>query len=65
LNTLIKKISREIQRIGAEAVLTTEKDYFKLKDLQKEQNIPVFYNRIELEIDKEFYPEIHLLLKIG
>jgi len=59
----IKKISREIQRIGAEAVLTTEKDYFKLKDLQKEQNIPIFYNRIELEIDKEFYPEIYLLLK--
>ncbi len=61
----IKKISREIQRIGADAILTTEKDYFKLKDLQKEQKIPVFYNRIELEVDKEFYPEIQLLLKSG
>lgn len=61
----IKKISREIQRIEAEAIITTEKDYFKLKDLQKEQNIPVFYNRLELEVDKEFYPEIHLLLKSG
>jgi tetraacyldisaccharide 4'-kinase len=61
--TSIKKISREIQKIEADAVLTTEKDYFKLKDLQKEQNIPVFYNRIELEVDKEFYPEILLSLK--
>lgn len=61
----IKKISREIQRIEAEAVITTEKDFFKLKDLQKEQNIPVFYNRIELEVDKEFYPEILLSLKSG
>jgi len=59
----IKKISREIQKIAADAVLTTEKDYFKLKKLQKEQNIPVFYNRIELEIEKEFYLEILLSLK--
>jgi len=59
----IKKISREIQKVEADAVLTTEKDYFKLRDLQKEQNIPVFYNRIELEVDKEFYPEILLSLK--
>lgn len=59
----IKKISREIQKIEADAVLTTEKDHFKLKKLQKELNIPVFYNRIELEVDKEFYPEILLSLK--
>jgi tetraacyldisaccharide 4'-kinase len=61
----IKKISREIKRIEAEAILTTEKDYFKLGDLQEEQDIPVFYSRLELEVDKEFYPEILLSLKSG
>jgi tetraacyldisaccharide 4'-kinase len=59
----IKKITREIQKIEAEAVLTTEKDHFKLRDLQKEQSIPLFYNRIEMEVDKKFYLEILLLLK--
>ncbi len=58
----IKKISREIQEMGIEAVLTTEKDHFKLSALQKEQNIPLLYNRIELKVDSEFYQEILLSL---
>jgi tetraacyldisaccharide 4'-kinase len=61
----IEKIFREFRRIEAEAVLTTEKDHFKLTDLQKELNMPVFYIRIEINVEEEFYPEILRSLESG
>lgn len=59
----LKKISDEAQKVKAEAILTTEKDHFKLWGLEREQKIPVYHNRIKLEIDKEFYRIILTLLK--
>lgn len=59
----LKKISDEAQKVKAEAILTTEKDHFKLWCLEKEQKIPVYHNRIELELDKKFYRELLSLLK--
>jgi len=61
----LKKISKEAQKVKAEAILTTEKDHFKLWRLEREKKFPVYYNRIELEVDKEFYREILSLLKEG
>ncbi len=59
----LKKISDEAQKLKAEAILTTEKDHFKLWRLEREQKIPVYHNRIELEVDKKFYRELLSLLK--
>ncbi|MDH5385755.1 MAG: tetraacyldisaccharide 4'-kinase [Candidatus Aminicenantes bacterium] len=61
----LKKISDEVQKLKADAILTTEKDHFKMWRFEREQKIPVYHNRIELEVDKEFYQEILSLLKEG
>jgi tetraacyldisaccharide 4'-kinase len=61
----LKKIFDEVQKLKAEAILTTEKDHFKLWRFEREQKIPVYHNRIELEVDKEFYQELLPLLKEG
>jgi len=51
--------------MGADAVLTTEKDVFKLNDLQKAEQIPVYYNKIELQLEENFYQEVLSMLKGG
>jgi tetraacyldisaccharide 4'-kinase len=49
------KIISTYQREKAEAVLTTEKDVFKLDDIYKAEQIPVYYNKIGLKVEGDIY----------
>jgi tetraacyldisaccharide 4'-kinase len=60
-----KKIITAFQRAKADAVLTTEKDVFKLDDLQNAGQIPVYYNKIDLKVEENFYHELLSLKKDG
>lgn len=60
-----KKIITSFQREKADAVLTTEKDVFKLGDLQNTGQIPVYYNKIDLQVEENFYQELLSLKKDG
>lgn len=61
----INRIIRAFQKVGADAVLTTEKDVFKLHDLNKNGHIPVYYNKIDLLLEEKFHQEILALQKDG
>ena len=61
----INMIIRAFQKVGADAVLATEKDVFKLSDLNKNGHIPVYYNKIDLLLEKKFYQEVLALRKDG
>ncbi len=52
----LARIREQINRIKAEAVITTEKDAVKLAEFASVLQIPVFYLRIGLDVDPEFYP---------
>ncbi len=58
-----KKIISAFQREKADAVLTTEKDVFKLDELQNSGQIPVYYNKIDLHVEGNFYQELLSLKK--
>jgi tetraacyldisaccharide 4'-kinase len=60
-----KKIITAFQREKADAVLTTEKDVFKLDYLYKAGQIPVYYNKIDLKVEENFYQELLSLKKDG
>ena len=60
-----KKIITTFHREKAEAVLTTEKDVFKLDDLYKDGQIPVYYNKLGLKVEENFYHELLSLKKDG
>jgi tetraacyldisaccharide 4'-kinase len=53
-----KKIIDAIQTEKADAILTTEKDVFKLDDLHTAEKVPVFFNKIDLDIQENFYQEL-------
>jgi tetraacyldisaccharide 4'-kinase len=57
------KIIAAIQKVKADAVLTTEKDVFKLEEISTVRKIPFFYNKIDLMIEDGFYRELHFLAK--
>lgn len=59
------RIISAFQKVRADAVLTTEKDVFKLDDLKKNGHIPVYYNTIDLLLEENFYQEILTLQKDG
>jgi hypothetical protein len=46
-------------------VITTEKDVFKLDELQKAELFPVYYNKIDLQVEETFYKELLYLKKAG
>ncbi len=60
-----KKIYAAFQKIEADAILTTEKDVFKLESLANDRQVSLYYNRIGLQVDKDFYREILSSLKAG
>ena len=59
------KIRDAFKRVGAEAVITTEKDVFKLNELHSEGQIPVYYIKIDLQVEEDFYQELPLWKKDG
>jgi tetraacyldisaccharide 4'-kinase len=54
----MKKINRTVQKVGADVILTTEKDIFKLESRTKDPHVSIFYNRISLQVDEDFYQEM-------
>ncbi len=58
-----KKIIAAVQKIDADAVITTEKDVFKLDTLHKTGQIPVYYNKIDLQIEENFTSELLIIKK--
>ena len=60
-----KKISAAFQKVKADALITTEKDVFKLDDFQKAELFPVYYNKIDLQVEETFYKELLSLKKAG
>jgi tetraacyldisaccharide 4'-kinase len=62
----VEKIKKKYQELEAEAILTTEKDAVKLEDNKSLSLLPIYYIKIELEFEKEFYPSLaHLLQNKG
>jgi tetraacyldisaccharide 4'-kinase len=53
------KIRRECQKMKAEAVITTEKDIFKVTDLPLFRQVPLYFLRIEPVLKKDFYDNIN------
>jgi tetraacyldisaccharide 4'-kinase len=58
-----KKITAAVQKAGADAVITTEKDVFKLDDLVKTGKIPVYYNQIDMQVKEPFTRKMLSLAK--
>ncbi|MFW6131542.1 MAG: tetraacyldisaccharide 4'-kinase [Candidatus Aminicenantaceae bacterium] len=59
----IKRILKKYKSIGAQAIITTEKDTVKIKEHPAFSNIPVYYLKIDLEIENNFYSDLSLFLK--
>ena len=57
------KIIHACQKTQADAVLTTEKDVFKLDGLKINGQIPVYFNKIDLRLEESFYQEFLYLLR--
>ncbi len=57
------KIINAFKKIKADVVLTTEKDVFKLNDLEKIDKISVYCNKIDLQVEEKFYHEVLFLQK--
>ncbi|MGD2246217.1 MAG: tetraacyldisaccharide 4'-kinase [Candidatus Aminicenantes bacterium] len=57
-HTSVKKIIDTYKTRQADSIITTEKDFVKIEDNRAFQNIPVFYLKIDLNIDKAFYDTI-------
>ena len=58
----IQKIIREYRSSGAEAVLTTEKDAVKLKQLVSDPGFPLRVVKIQLRIEPDFYKDLKTIL---
>lgn len=59
----LNKIINTYENIGAEAAITTEKDAVKLSDKKDLEPIRLFYLKIGLNIEPEFYSTLFSLLK--
>ena len=60
-----KKIILAYKKVKADGVITTEKDIFKLDDLFKAGQIPFYINKIDLQVEENFYKELLSLKKEG
>lgn len=59
----IQKIVNKFQKIHADALITTEKDAVKIANVIHLKMIPVYYLKIDLEVEKGFYETVLSLLK--
>jgi len=59
----VKRISETFGRIKAEAIITTEKDAVKISDAKDLARLPVYYLKIDLELERAFYLNISSLLE--
>jgi tetraacyldisaccharide 4'-kinase len=51
----LELISKRLQKLRADALITTEKDAVKLSPANALQNVPVFYLKIGLKLEDDFY----------
>ena len=61
----LSKIIKVFKNVNADAVITTEKDVFKLGGLTRVDQIPIWYNRMDIQAEKNFYRELSSLMKEG
>lgn len=59
----VRKILEEFRASQADVLITTEKDFVKCRDIPEFYNLPVYYLKIDLEIDEDFYREILVSLE--
>ena len=59
----VNTLSRLYQTSQAEAMVTTEKDVWKLITTPELRQIPLYYLKIDLAIEEEFDLELERLLK--
>ena len=59
----LDKISKRGQKLQAEAFITTEKDAVKIKNTPAFRQIPVYYLKIKLKLEEEFYSAMSSLLQ--
>ncbi|MDH4257697.1 MAG: tetraacyldisaccharide 4'-kinase, partial [Candidatus Aminicenantes bacterium] len=59
----VKSILEEFRRANAEALITTEKDAVKIRDARDLAPLPVYYLKIDLELERGFYLNISSLLE--
>ncbi|MCJ7681659.1 MAG: tetraacyldisaccharide 4'-kinase [Candidatus Aminicenantes bacterium] len=54
----LESIVNTFEKTGADCLITTEKDIAKLRDQKKLQDIPLYYVRIGLVLEPDFYIEL-------
>lgn len=59
----LEKISKKFKKLNADALITTEKDTVKIAQSDALQGIPVYYLKIDLRLDDEFYSMLSSSLK--
>ena len=50
-----ERISKRLLKLRADALVTTEKDAVKIAHANAFQRVPVFYLKIDLKLEDEFY----------
>ncbi|UCE21403.1 MAG: tetraacyldisaccharide 4'-kinase [Candidatus Aminicenantes bacterium] len=51
----LEKISKKFKKLNADAIITTEKDMVKIAQSDALHRIPLYYLKIDLRLDDEFY----------
>jgi tetraacyldisaccharide 4'-kinase len=59
----LKKIDNKCRELGAEAIVTTEKDAVKVAERREVLRFPVYYLRIDLRIGRDFYLKVTQFLQ--
>jgi tetraacyldisaccharide 4'-kinase len=59
----LEKISTRYQKLKADALITTEKDAVKIVNTDALQDVPVYYLKIDLKLDEEFYSAMSSVLQ--
>jgi tetraacyldisaccharide 4'-kinase len=59
----LEKISKKFKKLNADALITTEKDMVKIAQSDAFQGIPVYYLKIDLKLDDEFYSMLSSFLQ--
>lgn len=64
-DSTIQTIIQTYRTLQPQALLTTEKDAVKIAGRSDIQNLPVFFLKIDLKVNPEFYSEVLSVLKKG
>ncbi len=59
----IQKLIKLFDTTQAKAMITTEKDAIKLTAVSEFEDIPLYYLKIDLDIEKDFLPEVFFRLR--